>query len=211
MVQEVGTEVLSTRDRVRRAALELFGEKGYDGASMSDLAERVGVAKPSLYNYYRSKEDLLLDLVEQAIRDWDDFCMAPFAAGGSFERQLGGHFRLVLEFARERPNQVAIFHLASTHVQGDLAARVQSLVSEFENQLTARVRERLVEAVASGELPQIDPAEAQLFLATFFHGLLFLQTNCPQQAGDVAGRLPAIWTYLYRALSGRAPRETLFA
>ncbi len=211
MVQEIGAEVLSTRDRVRRAALELFGEKGYDGASMSDLAERVGVAKPSLYNYYRSKDDLLLDLVEQGMSEWDNFCMAPFAAGGSFERQLGHHLRLVLEFARERPNQVAIFHLASTHVQGELAIRVQSLLNEFENRLSSRVRERLVEAVASGELPAVDPAEAQLFLATFFHGVLFLQTNCPQQAEAVAGRLPAIWTYLYRALSGRAPRETLFA
>jgi AcrR family transcriptional regulator len=48
---------------VLRAALALFGERGYSGASLRELARRVGVAQPSLYHWFDSKEQL----VEQVI------------------------------------------------------------------------------------------------------------------------------------------------
>jgi len=204
-------EVASTRERVLEAALELFGEKGYDGASMNELAERVGVAKPSLYNYYRSKEELLLDLVEQGIRLWTEACMAPFARPASFERQLADHLRLTVEFARERPHVVAVFHLATTHVQGDLALRVQSIVEEMERTIHAEFDERIRRAIEDGELDVDAVEDVHVFLGVFFHGVLFLQTNCPHQVGPMNERLEQVWRLLFRGISGREPKESLNA
>lgn len=48
---------------VLRAALELFAERGYAGASLRELARRVGMQQPSLYHWFDSKEQL----VEQVI------------------------------------------------------------------------------------------------------------------------------------------------
>lgn len=47
------------------AALKLFQQKGYHGASMQDLAEAVGIQKASLYYYIRSKEELLVRVCER--------------------------------------------------------------------------------------------------------------------------------------------------
>lgn len=47
------------------AALRLFEQKGYHGASMQDLADAVGMQKASLYYYFRSKEDLLVLVCER--------------------------------------------------------------------------------------------------------------------------------------------------
>ena len=198
----------STRERVRAAAIELFGEKGYDGASMSEIADRVGLAKPSLYNYYRSKEDLLLDLVEQGISSWRGACMAPFAREAPFERQLRDHLRLVAEFARERPHLVAIFHLASSHVQGELAARVDELIQGEEREIREAFSLRLGQALAAGELDAPSADDVQAFLTVFFHGLLFLQTNGAHHSNAVSDRMPQVWRLLFRAISGREPRET---
>ena len=211
MVQEATHEVASTRERVREAALELFGEKGYDGASMNELAERVGIAKPSLYNYYRSKEELLLDLVEQGMEIWSVACMAPFERAASFERQLADHLRLTVEFARQRPHVVAIFHLATTHVQGELATRVQSMVEEMESAIHIRFDERIRRAVEEGELDVETVEDVHIFLGIFFHGVLFLQTNCPHQVGPMNERLEQVWRLLFRGISGREPRESLNA
>lgn len=45
------------------AALQVFSEKGYDRASLQDIAERVGILKGSVYYYFQSKEQLLFGVV----------------------------------------------------------------------------------------------------------------------------------------------------
>ncbi|MDF5752158.1 TetR/AcrR family transcriptional regulator [Spongiactinospora sp. TRM90649] len=54
-------------------ALESFYEKGYHGASVRDIASRVGVTVPALYYHYASKQAIMVALVELAARDFADF------------------------------------------------------------------------------------------------------------------------------------------
>jgi TetR/AcrR family transcriptional regulator, cholesterol catabolism regulator len=67
------TSAIQQRQDVRRrgvlqAAAALFAEQGYRATSMNDLAARVGLSKPALYHYVRSKEDLLVELYEEVLR-----------------------------------------------------------------------------------------------------------------------------------------------
>jgi TetR/AcrR family transcriptional regulator, cholesterol catabolism regulator len=50
------------RAELTRIAARLFAERGYAGTSLGDLAEAMGVQKPSLYHHIESKEDLLWDV-----------------------------------------------------------------------------------------------------------------------------------------------------
>ena len=45
-----------------QAAAEVFGEKGYGGATISEIAGKAGIAEASIYQYFKSKEDLLLSV-----------------------------------------------------------------------------------------------------------------------------------------------------
>ncbi|GII92961.1 TetR/AcrR family transcriptional regulator [Sinosporangium siamense] len=54
-------------------ALESFYEKGYHGASVRDIASRVGVTVPALYYHYASKQAIMVALVELAARDFSEF------------------------------------------------------------------------------------------------------------------------------------------
>jgi AcrR family transcriptional regulator len=47
------------REQIIDAALKIFSEKGYDGASIRDIAEEVGVSEGLMYHYFSSKEELL--------------------------------------------------------------------------------------------------------------------------------------------------------
>ncbi|RNL62822.1 TetR/AcrR family transcriptional regulator [Nocardioides marmoriginsengisoli] len=49
--------------RVLDAALGVFAEKGFHGTSIRDIAGRAGLSVPGLYHHYRSKQDILMDLV----------------------------------------------------------------------------------------------------------------------------------------------------
>jgi AcrR family transcriptional regulator len=52
------------RGRLLAAAAQVFAEKGYRATSMNDLAEAVGISKPTLYHYVASKQQLLVELYE---------------------------------------------------------------------------------------------------------------------------------------------------
>ena len=50
------------REELTRAAARLFAERGYHGTSLADLADALGMQKPSLYHHISSKEDLLWEI-----------------------------------------------------------------------------------------------------------------------------------------------------
>ncbi len=60
------------RDAILAAAVRLFEEKGYHATSVQDIAEAVGLRKGSLYHYISSKDDLLIEIVLDAIRAHTD-------------------------------------------------------------------------------------------------------------------------------------------
>lgn len=61
--------VPSTADRIKMAALTMFTESGYEGASLSQIAKEVGIKTPSLYAHFESKEQIFLQLIEDVISE----------------------------------------------------------------------------------------------------------------------------------------------
>ena len=55
---------MSTKEKILDAALTLFAENGYDGTSVEQIANVVGIKAPSLYKHYKGKEDILNALID---------------------------------------------------------------------------------------------------------------------------------------------------
>jgi len=56
-----------TREDILEAAAQVFSQKGFHGASMNDIAYAVNLQKASLYHHVSSKQEILSDLLEQAL------------------------------------------------------------------------------------------------------------------------------------------------
>lgn len=56
----------NTRDRLIAAAIDLFSVKGYAGTSVDEIAAAVGIKGPTIYKYFKGKEDILNAIVEKA-------------------------------------------------------------------------------------------------------------------------------------------------
>lgn len=55
------------RAEIIHAAAQIFREKGYHGASMQDIADAVGLQKASLYHHVASKQEILGEILDQAL------------------------------------------------------------------------------------------------------------------------------------------------
>ena len=53
------------RRNVLEAAARLFAQRGFGGTNLQDIAESLGISRPALYYYFKSKEDILTSLVEE--------------------------------------------------------------------------------------------------------------------------------------------------
>jgi AcrR family transcriptional regulator len=60
----------STADRILDAAEDLFAEKGYSATSLGEVADRVGIRSPSLYNHFKNKEALYRAVLERLLTDF---------------------------------------------------------------------------------------------------------------------------------------------
>ena len=56
-----------SRDHILESAAEVFSLKGYNGASMADIAEAVGLQKATLYHHFGSKQEILAELLDRAM------------------------------------------------------------------------------------------------------------------------------------------------
>ena len=118
----------NSRDDVVRAAGRLFAERGYHGTSMRDLGKELGMLGSSLYSHVSSKQDLLVEVVEEGARLFEASAAQALAAGGSPAERLdalvAGHVEVVvdnIEVARTFLNEARM--LDSRHRRRVLAAR----------------------------------------------------------------------------------------
>lgn len=66
IVAEVGRRDRPGKVAILRAAVEVMGEDGYEGASVRDMASRAGVSVAALYYHFPSKHDLLREFLDEA-------------------------------------------------------------------------------------------------------------------------------------------------
>jgi AcrR family transcriptional regulator len=122
-----------TREQIRTVALELFAEHGYDKTSLREIAERLGVTKAAVYYHFRTKEEILVSLIEDFLREVDDIvCWAASQPAGPATRNgvllryselLEGRTTQLTRFLQE--GQASIRDLAAG---AEMRSRIESVV-----------------------------------------------------------------------------------
>lgn len=93
-----------TRKKLKRAALDVFTEKSVDAATVEEITEKADVGKGTLYQHFEDKEEIVITLVEEAvkhlIRRIRSYDKVPETLEDMLEHLLNAHYRFSVE-ARE--------------------------------------------------------------------------------------------------------------
>ena len=92
-----------SKEKILEAALELFGNKGYNSTSISDIVKKAGVSKGLLYHYFESKEELLRGMIANISEKSDELYFGP--SGDSALETFENLIRLFFSQARENFHQ----------------------------------------------------------------------------------------------------------
>ncbi len=57
----------ATREKILEAALELFGTRGFNATSISEIGKAAGISKGLMYHYFASKDDLLREMIDNLV------------------------------------------------------------------------------------------------------------------------------------------------
>ena len=148
----------SRRQELTRIAARLFAEKGYQGTSLADLAQELGVQKPSLYHHIDSKEDLLWEVARDGAAAFHAALdSVPERATASEKIRLA--LRAHLAVVAAQLDVATVFTREWRHLEG---ARRDEFVAE-RRRYEERIRELFREGVEGSQLrTDLDVATAAL-------------------------------------------------
>ena len=96
------------RDAIIAIAKGVFAEGGYAGASLSQIAERTGLRKASLYHHFSSKESLYLAVLDTLISDLRDMFAEALLSQGDFGQRLETASSAVVEYLADNSEAAQI-------------------------------------------------------------------------------------------------------
>jgi AcrR family transcriptional regulator len=146
-------------ESVLRAAVEVFNERGYDGASMEDLSKRLGVAKSAIYHHVSGKEELLQMALDRALDGWSQAAEQARALDGPAVMRLEALVRGTVAVLEAQLPYVTLL----LRVRGNTA--VERAALERRKSFDRLVASLVAEAERDGDVrADVDPKDAARLL-----------------------------------------------
>jgi AcrR family transcriptional regulator len=177
------------KQRIVDAAARLFSARPYAKVQMADVAREAGVAKPTLYRYFATKEELFLEALDGLLSELERRVDMAAAKAGSSSEAL----QQALKIAVEVFGQCVAALMAVGGPDSSLGARGRSVIREQARRLRGCFARIVQRGIESGEFAVIEPD----FAATMMLGAVRMtaaHTEAPRQAaaakllGQVFGR-----------------------
>ena len=144
---------------ILEAAIGVFTGKGYDGASIAEIAKKSGLPKANVYYYFGSKEAIYRTIIGDLISEWDR-ALGQLTPEREPADAIAGYIRAKLDFSRRHAAQSRMFANEAVHGGRFIARkdRAHMLAVTLEK---ARVFEAWA---AAGKMEPVDPIHLFILL-----------------------------------------------
>ena len=164
-------------DEALEKALTIFWTRGYEGASIAELTETLGINKPSLYAAFGNKEELfykaLLKYASGPVAFVSDVLNEPTARKVA-ERFLG----TAAEFLTDPQHPKGCLIVQGALSSGESAEIVRNILIKFRKSYESKLEERFTKAIADGDLSgHASPKCLAKYLATLHQGMSVQATS----------------------------------
>jgi TetR/AcrR family transcriptional regulator len=154
------------RRRVLESAKRAFARHGFAGTNVNLVASDAGISVGSLYQYFRTKEDIFLALIEHSHSLLAAIIDEIFTRETTFLGRVEAILTVAVDSSLNDPELLNLYIACTTEELGPMAAK---LSSRIESVAAHRYREMVGAAIRSGEIrPDADPASVSFCLDNLF-------------------------------------------
>lgn len=139
-------------EEIFQTAARLMVRNGYGGTSISDIAKAVGMTKAGLYHHIRSKQDMLFQILQFAMKELERAVIAPAKRLSDPEARLRETIRLHVRGLFEYGLEFALLFPERRHLEPAQQKIVQQLVENYQGFLL----EAMQELADEGKLRELD-------------------------------------------------------
>lgn len=191
---------------ILKAGREVVQEKGYEGVTVAEIADRAGIVEGTVYRYFKNKEELLLRVAEE----WFTECYADLADIGTFSGVYNQLRYLIWHSLKTIKAGPAISRYVMTEVRPREDYK-DTVIFDLNRRYTLQMREVFAQAMASGEFSH-DVSERLLrdmVFGTVEHSTWrFLRGEGDFDPAKIADEIAAV---VYRGMSARPMAEDTFS
>jgi len=187
----------NSRADVVTAAGRLFAERGYHGTSMRDLGRELGLLGSSLYAHVESKQDLLVEVVEEGARLFQDSADRALAIGGSTAERLRGLVEGHIDVVLDNQDVVRTFLNEARMLDEEHRARVIAARDAYEADFRAVIAEGAADRTFR---PDVEPKLASILILSILNAVE--RWYRPDGMLDRAGLVDVIVNTAMRGIAG---------
>jgi AcrR family transcriptional regulator len=143
-----------TAERILDAAEKLFAAKGYQGTSLREIAQQVGIKEPGLYNHFKGKQELYSAVLDRALSPMAGAMESLFGKASSYKEYTDLPM-VMTDLLVEHPAMASLFQQA---LQGDKTAVDNLLINQWLERLFSLGKQNLESFGLNGELDAEDVA-----------------------------------------------------
>ena len=174
--------VESTRERILTAAASLFAEHGFDGSSMPAIARSSGITAGAIYKHFKSKGELLLEVVKRSFESTPLFMQTSAAATATALPRLASVYtEPELKLVRQLSIEVHSAASRDSEVRRVLALSDEAAMQYISDAIALAQREGKLD-------PKLNPEFVARLFCVFVMGLLHMDTLLPNLIGDKSWR-----------------------
>jgi AcrR family transcriptional regulator len=152
-------------------ALDVFWRKGYEGASLCDLTEAMGINPPSLYAAFGNKEELFCKALDRYTEKHADFLRETLARPKAKDG-IAALLTSTADSLTDKSSPPGCLLVQGIAGAGDHAQCIRDQLSARRAAGERTIRERLKRGKAEGELPEdADPGALARYIATVTQGM----------------------------------------
>jgi len=191
---------MSTAARIQQVALTHFAVHGYSGASLSQIAEDVGIKKPSIYAHFKGKEDLFLHVLDEVLHEEYQALIQYMQdhQHATLEERL--HGALAFQLNRYEQSEAARFLLRVSFIPPkNLCEQVSEKIYAHLDQWERALVQTIQSSCDQGELRGIGAAHAASAFLCLSDGLQIELLYSGQERYN--RRLEASWAVFWRGIS----------